>query len=80
VLTFDSGQVFLGRRDGSAVTLTRRSNHQYSGSWIVTETIVGTFEGNILNALYRYEECQVGNPSNCPGRCRIQANMSARPQ
>lgn len=78
-LTFAGGLTFVGARSGPQVTLARRSTHNYSGTWIVDETIVGSFQGNTFVGAYSYAECEAGNPRNCPTTCTIRAQLAATP-
>ena len=58
------------------VTLRRAPTHQYEGSWTVTETITGTYDGATLRGRYRYEECGPGEV--CPGHCTLTADLTSR--
>lgn len=78
-LTFAGGLTFVGTRAGPQITLARRSTHSYSGTWIVDESIVGTFNGATFVGAYSYAECEAGNPRNCPTSCAIRAQISAVP-
>ena len=44
-------------------------------TWTVRETITGTWDGSILNGRYRYEECEVRKPDQCPYRCIVEADV-----
>jgi hypothetical protein len=78
-LSFAGGLTFVGTRSGPQISLSRRSTHTYSGSWIVDETIVGSFTGNTFVGTYSYAECEAGNARNCPTNCTIRAQVSAVP-
>ena len=76
------GPRFTGTVRGDAVTLERRSTHEFGRPWQVTERIVGRL-GDVtrggrtcrgLRAHYRYEECPVGG--DCPGDCTIDADLT----
>ncbi len=69
---------FTGRADASGVHLSRRSDHQYGGRWVVTEHIDGRLERGddgctILRATYRYREGMEGSQ---PGHCTIRAALA----
>ena len=66
---------FTGTLVDSALDIKRTTQREHEGTWTVTETITGTYEGGTLRAKYRYEEC---GPNECPGRCTMTADMSTR--
>jgi len=79
---------FVGDPRRAPLQLVRSASHEFSGRWTITETITGQwskldarvqtlmqdqcpeFEGT-----YAYQECQVGNPAECPGHCVINAKL-----
>jgi hypothetical protein len=91
VLDFGGGVRFTGSA-GERVTLARTSEHDFQGTWRVTERITGTWQAGVERHLdtpcteaprvaaaqYSYAECDTANPSSCPGPCTITATLTIR--
>jgi len=80
---------FVGDARHSPIGLERTAEHSYNGTWRITETIVGQWSkpspltqtlspGQCpeFHGSYAYQECDEGNPAECPGRCRITAQLT----
>ena len=66
--------VFRGRTTPQGFTVSRKSEHDFNGSWNVTEVISGKRLESPIRAHYRYNECQVGD-AECPGQCTINGTI-----
>ena len=80
-LSFE-GLLFEGELSGDQVVLERVSEHDYDGTWKVTETITATLGKTddcvVLRGTYGYAECDTNRPVNCPGPCTISAPIEVR--
>jgi hypothetical protein len=76
---------FEGTLASGRLALSRRSDHDFSGTWRVDETIGGevpTASGGVcppIRMRYVYHECDTANPSGCPGRCTIESTIVVTP-
>lgn len=79
---------FGGEQRGKGLRLRRKSLHRFQGAWRVEERITleeensglpRAFGGGGWVGVYSYEECEIGKPKSCPGRCRISARLKLSP-
>jgi hypothetical protein len=82
---------FVGDPSRKPIVLARGARHDFNGPWRITETIVGGWtkpaplaqtimQGDCpeFEGTYGYQECNEGNPAECPGRCVISAKISLK--
>lgn len=70
-------QRFEGSRTGEQLKLLRVDRYEHlSGTYRVTESLSVGANDQRLEGSYRYKECRLMEGERCPGRCRIEAEVS----
>lgn len=69
---------FEGTWSDSTIDVLRLATHDYQGTWVIAERLVGRPKEKAIHARYTYEECQ--EQTTCPGQCSITADVLLVPK